>query len=83
MPRMPHQDSPASRVGPLASVRERAGLTQDELAAKAGVSQSTVCRIENGENFASRATASLLRDALARCGQQVSILALMGLDDVG
>jgi transcriptional regulator with XRE-family HTH domain len=32
----------------LEQYRKRAGLTQDELAAKSGVSQGTICRIEGG-----------------------------------
>jgi DNA-binding XRE family transcriptional regulator len=33
---------------PLRRAREDAGLTQDALAARAGVSQATVCRVEQG-----------------------------------
>ena len=44
--------------------REQLGLAQCELAAKAGVSQATLSRVENGDDVVSRELASRIIDAL-------------------
>ncbi|MCR4404982.1 MAG: helix-turn-helix domain-containing protein [Candidatus Acetothermia bacterium] len=48
----------------LRRLRERAGLTQDELAAKAEVGRATISRIENGKMYAHTATLRRLAKAL-------------------
>jgi transcriptional regulator with XRE-family HTH domain len=55
----------------LRKLRAEAGLTQDELAAAAGVSPRTVSDLERGINLTPRrATAGLLADALRLTGDQ-------------
>ncbi|WMF04635.1 helix-turn-helix transcriptional regulator [Micromonospora robiginosa] len=46
--------------------RERAGLTQQALAARAGLSQAAVARIERGDRLPSLTTAERLLTALDR-----------------
>jgi transcriptional regulator with XRE-family HTH domain len=54
----------------LRSARERAGLTQDELAARAGTSQATVSAYEGGSKQPSVATFSRL---LAAAGSRLVV----------
>jgi transcriptional regulator with XRE-family HTH domain len=57
----------------LRSARQRAGLTQGELAARAGTSQATVSAYENGSKQPSVATFSRL---LAAAGSRLTVEAL-------
>ncbi len=52
----------------IRSARERAGLTQAELARRAGTSQPTIARYESGR---SEPRASTLERILAACGQRL------------
>jgi DNA-binding XRE family transcriptional regulator len=52
----------------IAGRREAAGWTQAELAARAGVRQETVCRIEGGKNAPNVATVDKLDRALKEAG---------------
>lgn len=61
----------AGLAGLLRQLRADAGLTQDELAAAAGVSTRTISDLERGVNLtARRDTADLLADALRLTGQE-------------
>jgi putative transcriptional regulator len=55
----------------VAAARQRAGLTQPQLAVQVGVSRGTIARIEAGETSPSVALALKLADAL---GQSVETL---------
>jgi transcriptional regulator with XRE-family HTH domain len=57
----------------LRSARDRAGLTQGELAARAGTSQATISAYENGSKQPSVATFSRL---LAAAGARLAVEAL-------
>lgn len=52
----------------LRAARERAGLTQAELARRAGVAPNTVARLERGEMEPRPATKAVLDSALRRLG---------------
>lgn len=45
---MPRHNRPSRPLANLRALRERAGLSQDELAARVSISQSKVSRIERG-----------------------------------
>ena len=49
----------------LKALRQRAGLTQRELAARAGLTHSTVAFLETGKHAAQRSTVRKLGQALA------------------
>ena len=55
----------------IKSLRKAAGLTQDELGKKAGLPQSHICRLENGEHSPSFTTLEKIARAL---GVAVSVL---------
>lgn len=57
------EDSRGVPVPQLATLRKRAGLSQEELAARAGIARSTITKLENGAN-ARYATIDKLAEAL-------------------
>jgi len=59
----------------LRMARRRAGLTQRELARRAGVPQPTISRIERGQVSPSLATLGPLIEA---CGMQLEVVELLG-----
>jgi transcriptional regulator with XRE-family HTH domain len=62
--------------GAIRAARQRAGLTQRELARRAGVPQSTVARIELG---AIDPRASTLRVLLRACGADLEVVDRLGV----
>lgn len=57
------EDSRGVPVPQLATLRKRAGLSQEELAARAGIARSTITKLEHGAN-ARYATIDKLAEAL-------------------
>jgi transcriptional regulator with XRE-family HTH domain len=61
----------------LVALRERSGLSKQELADRAGVDRTLITRLENGERRATPAVMKKLAAALA-----VSLLAISGPEEV-
>jgi len=63
-----------SEISKIRTLRERAGLTAFQLANEAGVSLSTIHRLEKGEVAVSRRLVYLVLDALSRKhGREITI----------
>jgi ribosome-binding protein aMBF1 (putative translation factor) len=64
-PAMTKEDTPATRIGRMiAQRRDELGMTQLELATKAGMSQSFIADVEGGRNMRSQRTIATIADAL-------------------
>ncbi|MCE9553116.1 MAG: helix-turn-helix domain-containing protein [Planctomycetes bacterium] len=50
--------------------RKAAGLTQEELARRAGVRQETICRLESGKHSPTVRTVQRIERALARAAKR-------------
>lgn len=69
---------PESPGGRLRRYREEAALTQGALAAAAGCSPATICRLELSATRPQLRTLAKIRDALQRAGLRVTMADLLG-----
>lgn len=67
---------PMNAASVLRYSRRRAGLTQRELAARSGVPQATIARIESGR---SEPRFAMLQRLLRECGQHLAVEELSGV----
>lgn len=65
-----------SAASVLSYSRRRAGMTQRELAARSGVPQATIARIESGR---SEPRFTMLQRLLRKCGQHLAVEDLPGM----